>query len=188
MRGLVERGVFTYGLSAGCKPKCDINPCLNRGECVEYYSHYLCECGLTPYRGFICGRHWIMRQTAGNEETAIKWTLTKNLEDLDFADDMHMSDFPQTGRYVIRVKNDVKINFEIGGTFNSGPMVKILLGRPKDRLGTVEEYIQVGFKTKSKRGILMEMRGEGESNYIIIKVNNNGGITIEFDVGFKRYE
>ncbi|CAH8438063.1 unnamed protein product [Heterobilharzia americana] len=133
MRGLVERGVFTYGLSAGCKPKCDKNPCLNRGECVEYYSHYLCECGLTPYRGFICGR-------------------------------------------------------QIGGTFNSGPMVKILLDRPKDRLGTVEEYIQVGFKTKSKRGILLEMRGEGESNYIIVKVNNNGGITIEFDVGFKRYE
>lgn len=77
---------------------------------------------------------------------------------------------------------------EIGGTFNSGPMVKIFLDRPKDRLGTVEEYIQVGFKTKSKRGILMEMRGEGESNYIIVKVNNNGGITIEFDIGFKRYE
>ncbi|CAH8495689.1 unnamed protein product [Schistosoma rodhaini] len=133
MRGLVERGIYTYGLSAGCKPKCASNPCLNRGECVEYYSHYFCECGLTPYRGFICGR-------------------------------------------------------QIGGTFNSGPMVKIFLDRPKDRLGTVEEYIQVGFKTKSKRGILMEMRGEGESNYIIVKVNNNGGITIEFDVGFKRYE
>ncbi|RTG82787.1 contactin associated protein-like 2 [Schistosoma bovis] len=133
MRGLVERGVYTYGLSAGCKPKCASNPCLNRGECVEYYSHYFCECGLTPYRGFICGR-------------------------------------------------------QIGGTFNSGPMVKIFLDRPKDRLGTVEEYIQVGFKTKSKRGILMEMRGEGESNYIIVKVNNNGGITIEFDIGFKRYE
>lgn len=56
MRGLVERGVYTYGLSAGCKPKCASNPCLNRGECVEYYSHYFCECGLTPYRGFICGR------------------------------------------------------------------------------------------------------------------------------------
>ncbi|TGZ36839.1 hypothetical protein CRM22_011389 [Opisthorchis felineus] len=133
MRGLVERGVFTYGLSPGCKPKCDSNPCLNRGECVEHYSHYLCECGLTAYRGFICGR-------------------------------------------------------EVGGTFNNGPMIMILLDRPRDRLGTVEEYIQVGFKTKSKRGILMEMRGAGDTNYIIVKVNNNGGITIEFDVGFKRFE
>ncbi|KAF5403241.1 Neurexin-4 [Paragonimus heterotremus] len=133
MRGLVERGVFTYGLSAGCVPKCEVNQCLNRGECVEHYSHYTCECGLTSYRGFICGR-------------------------------------------------------EVGGTFNNGPMMKILLDRTQDRLGTVEEYIQVGFKTKSKRGILMEMRGSGDTNYIIVKVNNNGGITIEFDVGFKRFE
>ncbi|KAA3675173.1 uncharacterized protein DEA37_0012683 [Paragonimus westermani] len=133
MRGLVERGVFTYGLSAGCVPKCEVNRCLNRGECVEHYSHYTCECGLTSYRGFICGR-------------------------------------------------------EVGGTFNNGPMMKILLDRTQDRLGTVEEYIQVGFKTKSKRGILMEMRGSGDTNYIIVKVNNNGGITIEFDVGFKRFE
>ncbi|KAA0186846.1 Neurexin 4 [Fasciolopsis buskii] len=133
MRGLVERGVFTYGLSAGCKPKCDTNPCLNRGECVEHYSHYLCECGLTAYRGFICGR-------------------------------------------------------QVGGTFNNGPMLKILLNRTDDRLGTVEEYIQIGFKTKAKKGILMEMRGAGDTNYIIVKVNNNGGITIEFDVGFKRFE
>ncbi|CAH8843500.1 unnamed protein product [Trichobilharzia szidati] len=29
-----------------------------------------------------------MRQTVGNEETGIKWTHTKNLEDLDFADDI----------------------------------------------------------------------------------------------------
>ncbi|KAF6776598.1 hypothetical protein AHF37_03539 [Paragonimus kellicotti] len=77
---------------------------------------------------------------------------------------------------------------KVGGTFNNGPMMKILLDRTQDRLGTVEEYIQVGFKTKSKRGILMEMRGSGDTNYIIVKVNNNGGITIEFDVGFKRFE
>lgn len=67
-------------------------------------------------------------------------------------------------------------------------MLKILLNRTDDRLGTVEEYIQIGFKTKAKKGILMEMRGAGDTNYIIVKVNNNGGITIEFDVGFKRFE
>ncbi|CAL8092395.1 unnamed protein product [Calicophoron daubneyi] len=131
IRGLVESGVYTYGLSAGCKPKCAENPCLNRGECVEYYSHYRCECGLTAYRGFICGR-------------------------------------------------------QVGGTFNNGPMLKVLLNRTDDHLGTFEEYIQVGFKTKSKKGILMEMRGP--KDYIIVKVNNNGGVTIEFDVGFKRFE
>ncbi|CAH8845511.1 unnamed protein product [Trichobilharzia szidati] len=37
---------------------------------------------------FLIAVDWIMRQTAGNEETGIKWTHTKNLEDLDFADDI----------------------------------------------------------------------------------------------------
>ncbi|KAL7060882.1 hypothetical protein AAHC03_010101 [Spirometra sp. Aus1] len=133
IRGIVERGETTYGLRVGCQPRCERNPCLNRGQCNEYYSHYFCECGLTPYRGFICGR-------------------------------------------------------EVGATFNNGPMVKIDLQNLHDRLGTLDEYITIGFKTKSKNGILMEMLGEGKTNYIIIRVNNNGGITIEFDVGFGRFE
>ncbi|VEL10078.1 unnamed protein product [Protopolystoma xenopodis] len=77
---------------------------------------------------------------------------------------------------------------EVGAAFKNGPMIKINLNRLTDRLGTLEEYIQIGFKTKSKKGILMQMRGEGDENYIILKINNNGGITIEFDVGFKRFE
>ncbi|KAM3186642.1 hypothetical protein ACTXT7_003895 [Hymenolepis weldensis] len=133
IRGIVERGETTYGLRVGCQPRCANNPCLNRGVCVEFYSHYYCECGLTRYRGFICGR-------------------------------------------------------EVGGTFNNGPMVKIDLSRMGDNLGTLEEYITVGFKSKSKSGILMQMLGEGKKNYIIIRINNNGGITIEFDVGFGRFE
>nr|CUU99120.1 hypothetical transcript [Hymenolepis microstoma] len=133
IRGIVERGEMTYGLRAGCKPRCANNPCLNRGVCVESYSHYYCECGLTRYRGFICGR-------------------------------------------------------EVGGTFSNGPMIKIDLTSMGDSLGTLEEYITVGFKSKSKSGILMEMLGEGKQNYIIIRINNNGGITIEFDVGFGRFE
>lgn len=56
IRGEVERGAQTYGVSAGCVPKCASNPCLNRGECQEFYSHYYCECGLTPFRGYVCGR------------------------------------------------------------------------------------------------------------------------------------
>ena len=77
---------------------------------------------------------------------------------------------------------------EVGGTFNNGPMVKIDLSSMGDSLGTLEEYIMVGFKSKSKKGILMQMLGEGKTNYIIVRVNNNGGITIEFDVGFGRFE
>ncbi|CAH8865513.1 unnamed protein product [Trichobilharzia szidati] len=44
-------------------------------------------CLLSPMI-FLIAVDWIMRQTAGNEETGIKWTHTKNLEDLDFADDI----------------------------------------------------------------------------------------------------
>ncbi len=67
-------------------------------------------------------------------------------------------------------------------------MIQIDLTHFQDNLGTLEEYITVGFKTKSKNGILMQMLGEGKQNYIVLRVNNNGGITIEFDVGFGRFE
>jgi len=29
---------------------------MNEGICVEYYSHYWCDCAYTPYRGWVCGR------------------------------------------------------------------------------------------------------------------------------------
>ena len=29
---------------------------MNDGICVEYYSHYWCDCAYTPYRGWVCGR------------------------------------------------------------------------------------------------------------------------------------
>jgi contactin associated protein-like 2 len=135
IRGKVVRGEVTYGLTAGCKPKCSPNPCLNRGECYEYYSHYYCECGLTPYRGYICGR-------------------------------------------------------EVGASFGKPMRVTITFPEGDDKLGTMEEYIQIGFKTKDKTGILMQMSGRNGDTpeYIIIKLNKNGGISIELDIGFKWQE
>lgn len=56
LRGAVERGEFTYGVAAGCHPKCASNPCFNEGVCNEFYSHYTCDCAYTPYRGWACGR------------------------------------------------------------------------------------------------------------------------------------
>ena len=88
----------------------------------------------------------------------------------------------------ILIKKLLLVWIEVGGTFNNGPMVKIDLASTGDSLGTLEEFIMVGFKSKSKKGILMQMLGEGKTNYIIVRVNNNGGITIEFDVGFGRFE
>ncbi|PAA67861.1 hypothetical protein BOX15_Mlig032672g1 [Macrostomum lignano] len=145
IRGMVERGLVTYGVTAGCQPRCLDNPCLNRGECVEYYSHYYCECGLTPYRGYICGR-------------------------------------------------------EVGATFkSSSDQISIDYSQKSAAKGinTVDEYIQVGFKTRSKLGILMQIRNpdipennpiEGPSESIIVRLNNAGGITVEINVGFRWHE
>ena len=56
LRGVVERGEVTYGMSAGCQPKCASSPCFHEGICIEWYSHYQCDCAYTPFRGWDCGR------------------------------------------------------------------------------------------------------------------------------------
>jgi len=56
LRGKVDSGEVVYGISAGCHPKCASNPCMNNGICIEWYSHYQCDCAYTPYRGWVCGR------------------------------------------------------------------------------------------------------------------------------------
>ncbi|XP_029633411.1 neurexin-4 [Octopus sinensis] len=56
LRGMVARGVVTYGVSEGCVGKCMSNPCFNGGTCYEGYSHYTCDCSYTPFRGWMCGR------------------------------------------------------------------------------------------------------------------------------------
>lgn len=44
----------SYGVSVGCVGKCDSNPCLNNGKCLEFYDTYGCDCTFTPFRGPIC--------------------------------------------------------------------------------------------------------------------------------------
>ncbi|KAI0211781.1 Neurexin-4 [Lamellibrachia satsuma] len=56
LRGKVDSGEVTYGVSSGCHPKCDSNPCMNEGICIEWFSHYTCDCAYTPFRGWDCGR------------------------------------------------------------------------------------------------------------------------------------
>lgn len=64
MRSLLINGQFidiykfakagTYGLLLGCHGKCESNPCLNKGICKEGYSHYVCDCQWTAFKGPIC--------------------------------------------------------------------------------------------------------------------------------------
>ncbi|CAH1775387.1 unnamed protein product [Owenia fusiformis] len=56
LRGKIERGETTYGVSTGCVPKCASSPCMHNGICKEGYSHYTCDCAYTPFRGWVCGR------------------------------------------------------------------------------------------------------------------------------------
>lgn len=44
-------------------------------------------CLLSPFLFILC-IDWIMTQTTSNSQTSIQWSLTEQLEDLDFADDL----------------------------------------------------------------------------------------------------
>jgi len=43
-----------YGVGVGCNGKCDKNPCLNGGTCLEGYDSFNCDCRWTPFKGPIC--------------------------------------------------------------------------------------------------------------------------------------
>ena len=129
LRGPVDRGEVTYGVTADCVGKCDANPCLNNAFCWERYDSYYCDCTLTPFRGYICGRE-----------------MGVDLTDLQY------------------------VEFEFPRPINS-----------------VDETIQVAFSTWRRQGVLTQIVGRnpnGAIEYMTIKINNNGGIAIEFDVGF----
>ena len=44
-------------------------------------------CLLSPFLSLLC-IDWTMKQTTHNKNTGIQWSLTEQLEDLDFADDI----------------------------------------------------------------------------------------------------
>ncbi|WAR06589.1 NRX4-like protein [Mya arenaria] len=49
-------------------------------------------------------------------------------------------------------------------------------------------YIRVGFITKKKQGILIQLRNEANTEYISLEINNNGGIKFFLSVGFQPWE
>ncbi|PSN48824.1 Neurexin-4 [Blattella germanica] len=52
LRSYADRGL--YGISPGCLGKCDSNPCLNNGTCLEGYDSFKCDCRWTAFKGPIC--------------------------------------------------------------------------------------------------------------------------------------
>ncbi|KAI1289291.1 Neurexin-4 [Halotydeus destructor] len=49
---MASRGL--YGVTTGCSGKCESNPCLNNGTCIDGYSSYTCDCQWTAFKGPIC--------------------------------------------------------------------------------------------------------------------------------------
>ncbi|XP_050406137.1 neurexin-4 [Patella vulgata] len=133
LKGMVERGEVTYGVSVGCVGKCMSNPCFNGGTCQEGYSGYECDCSYTPFRGWMCGR-----EVGINLQTSFQVKY-----EFDDIQGLSASDF---------------------------------------------QFARVGFSTKLKQGILLQLRNEENTEYISVEVNNNGGVRVAIDVGFQREE
>lgn len=50
------------------------------------------------------------------------------------------------------------------------------------------QYIRLGFITKKKQGILIQLRNEANTEYISMEINNNGGVKFFLSVGFEPWE
>ncbi|XP_012266909.1 neurexin-4 isoform X2 [Athalia rosae] len=52
IRSHARRGL--YGVSTDCVGRCESNPCLNNGTCLERFDGYTCDCRWTAFKGPIC--------------------------------------------------------------------------------------------------------------------------------------
>ncbi|XP_038044067.1 neurexin-4-like [Patiria miniata] len=78
MRNLQINGRFVDMVAAsksarqvetGCSGKCDEEPCLNEGKCIETYDEIECQCDLTAFEGPYCSREIGGRMESGSEVT-----------------------------------------------------------------------------------------------------------------------
>ncbi|XP_052093811.1 neurexin-4-like isoform X2 [Mytilus californianus] len=127
LRGLIQRGQVSYGVTEGCIGKCSSNPCFNGGTCIEGYSGYTCDCSYTPWRGWMCGR-------------------------------------------------------EVGVNLQKHFMIRYEFDKNQGLSTTDFKDVKVGFTTKTKQGILMQIQSPN-GEYISLELNNAGGVKFVVNVG-----
>ncbi|PVD37242.1 hypothetical protein C0Q70_04237 [Pomacea canaliculata] len=77
---------------------------------------------------------------------------------------------------------------EVGVNLKTNYMVRYEFDETQGLSATDFQYATIGFSTKMKQGILMQIRSVEYPDYISVELNNNGGVKVVFDVGFQREE
>jgi contactin associated protein-like 2 len=77
---------------------------------------------------------------------------------------------------------------EVGVNLKSNYMVRYTFDETQGLSASDFQRATIGFSTKVKQGILMQMRNEANTEYITVEMNNNGGVKVAMDVGFERVE
>jgi hypothetical protein len=67
-------------------------------------------------------------------------------------------------------------------------MIKYRFPADGQSTGSLDEYIRVGFSTQMKQGILMQIINPEIEEHMTVYINSNGGVTVEFNFGWGRYE
>lgn len=77
---------------------------------------------------------------------------------------------------------------EVGVNLKNNYMVRYMFDENQGLSATDFQYATIGFSTKIKQGILMQLKSFQTPDYISVEMNNNGGVKVVFDVGFQREE
>lgn len=77
---------------------------------------------------------------------------------------------------------------EVGVNMQTNFMIRYEFDEKQGLSATDFVYIRVGFITKKKQGILIQLRDLTNTEYISLEMNNNGGVKFFLDVGFERFE
>lgn len=157
-----------YGVSVGCVGKCQSNPCLNGGTCIEMYASFQCDCTFTPFRGPICGTEIGTILEASN---IIKYT------------------FPTQG-VTATEEETIRAQF---ATYNKQGIIMQIVSDKKDEKGTTDYFT---LEMNNNGGVRVRFNygfdnfefnppydlSNGQNHEVIVKRKNRGQhITIQVD-------